>query len=81
MGPRARGRALDFKNALLSRNASLIDLRLSVSSRASFARPEGTVAPCLLVGHDGYPPCSAGSLRGSSARGTRPAVRRWPSAG
>ncbi len=53
----AAPRKFRFKNKLVSLDASVIDLCLSVFDWAKFRRTKGAVKLHLLLDHDGYLPC------------------------
>ena len=55
----AAPRKFRFKNKLVSLDASIIDLCLSVFDWAKFRRTKGAVKLHLLLDHDGYLPCFA----------------------
>ena len=56
---RGHGRKFRFKNKLVSLDASVIDLSLSIFDWAQFRRTKGTVKLHLLLDHDGYLPSFA----------------------
>ena len=56
-----------FKNKLVSLDASVIDLSLSVFNWAHFRRTKGAVKRHLLLGHDGYLPSFAAGTNGKTS--------------
>ena len=59
LGLTARGHKFRFKNCLLSLDASVIDLCVSVFDWAQFQRTKGAIKLHLLLDHAGYLPSFA----------------------
>lgn len=58
-GAQGRGRKFKFKNPLLSMDATVVDLCLSMYDWAKFRRAKGAVKIHMLLSHQGHLPCWA----------------------